>query len=78
MAVMESKLPYTAPNFAGKISPNPAALPLCKINISQNKFSTMHVIINMGQKFCGINVSSMRAGGENGENFLQAKISAIL
>ena len=35
------------------------------------------VIINMGQKICGIKNSPMQAGGEIGENFLLAIFLAI-
>ena len=41
---------------------------------------TIHVgsILTRDQKFCGIKISLMRAGGNKSENFLQEKISGCM
>ena len=36
----------------------------------------LSVIVNMGHKIYRMKISIMRAGGEKGEDFLQAKISS--
>ena len=70
--------------FAGQ-KLRPAHLPLHYRNTSMHGINfcpcsidlhRLYVIINTGQKFCGIKISPMRAGGEEGENYLQVKISS--
>ena len=64
-----------------KILPTPDTLCIAEIFVGikfrqcHKGYHILYVIINTGQKICVIKISSMRADGEIGKNFLLAKIS---
>ena len=76
-----SCIPYTTKISLDKNFAKPSYLYITKIfgeinfRICGKGHHILNVIINTGQKICGIKFSPIRADGEIGETFLLAKIS---